>query len=509
MNLKQMIEDTAKRYGDKTSIIFGEQRLSYAELDAASNKVANTLTEIGVGKGDRVVILLPNVPEFAVFYFGLVKNGAIAVPLDTRYKVDELASLFDNSQPQVLVTESPFLDPLVPVLPRFKSIKHVIDLSSKYEGQFLSYREIMATGSAHRVKVEPEPEDIAHIAYTSGPSGRPRGVMLSHQRLVTGATVSVDRFEQTEKDVVILFALPLHHAFGLVVVLLASISRGSTVVMLHGLSIGSLWETIERERSTIFMGVPFTFALTVNAAEETGIKHDLSSLCLCICAGAPLPIDIVERFKKHYGLDIVQFYGLTASTSIVTCQPIDGTGKPDSSGKALPGWELKIIDDDGKELPPNQPGEIIARGPIMKGHYNNPQATAEKIKDGWLYTNDIGKVDEDGYLFILAKKKEMIITKGQNIHPSDIEDVLYAHPKVAEAAVVGVPDELRGEIVRAVISLREGQVTTEEEIRHFCREHMADYKLPKQIIFIDSLPKTATGEIRRQELKGYLSTLFP
>ena len=250
------------------------------------------------------------------------------------------------------------------------------------------------------------------------------------------------------------------------------------------------------------MGVPFIFALAVNAAEEAGVKHDLSSLRLCVSAGAPLPMDVMERFKKLYGLNITEFYGLTASTALVTCQPIDGTGKLGSVGKVLPGWELKIVDDNGKELPSNQQGEIIVRGPIMKGYYNNPQATAEKIKDGWLYTNDIGKVDEDGNLFILAKKKEMIITKGQNIHPSDIEDVLYVHPKVAEAAVVGVPDELRGEIVRAVISLREGQVTTEEEIRHFCREHMADYKLPKQIIFIDSLPKTATGEIRMQELKG-------
>jgi len=261
-------------------------------------------------------------------------------------------------------------------------------------------------------------------------------------------------------------------------------------------------ETIERERGTIFMGVPYVYALVVNMAEEKGVKNDLSCLRLCGSAGATLPIDIIKRFKKYYGLDIVDFLGLTEAVCHVTCPPLDGTGKLGSVGKALPGWELKIIDDNGKELPPNQPGEIIVRGPIMKGYYNNPQATAEVIKDGWLYTGDIGKVDEDGYLFLLARKKELIITKGQNIYPSDIEDVLCAHPKVAEAAVVGVPDELRGEVVRAIISLKEGEVTTEEEIRRFCRQYMADYKLPKQIIFVDSLPKTAIGKVLKEELRG-------
>ncbi|MDI6815231.1 MAG: AMP-binding protein, partial [Dehalococcoidales bacterium] len=227
-------------------------------------------------------------------------------------------------------------------------------------------------------------------------------------------------------------------------------------------------------------------------------------LRLCGSAGAALPIDIIKRFKKYYGLDIVDFWGLTEAVCHVTCPPLDGTGKFGSVGKTLPGWELKIVDDSGRELPPNHPGEIIVRGPIMKGYYNNPQATAEVIKDGWLYTGDIGKVDEDGYLFFLGRKKELIITKGQNIYPGDIEDVLSAHPKVAEVAVVGVPDELRGEVVRAIISLKEGEVTTEEEIRRFCRQHMADYKLPKQIIFVDSLPKTTTGKVLKEELRGWL-----
>ncbi|MBA7518497.1 Long-chain-fatty-acid--CoA ligase [subsurface metagenome] len=501
MNLKAMLEAAAKHYGGKTAIALGDRRLSYAELDEASNKVANALIKMGVSKGDRVAMLLPNSPEFAVIYFGITKIGAVAIPLDTKYKVGELASLFDDSRPKVMVTESPFLEPLVPILPRFNYIEHVIDLGSKYEGRFLSYQEIMATGSAQKVKVEPEPEDIANIAYTSGPTFRPRGVMLSHQDLVTEATISGDGFRQTDEDVTVLFALPMHHVVGLVIILLTSLAKGSTVVMLPGLSISGLMETIEKERSTIFIGVPFVFALMVHMAEEEGVKHDLSSLRLCCVGGAPMPTDVMKRFKQLYGLDVVQWWGLTETTAHVTCQPVDGTGKLGSVGKALPGWEVKIVDDNGKELPLNQSGEIIVRGPIMKGYYNNPRATAETIRDGWLYTGDVGKVDGDGELFILGRKKEMIIAKGQNIYPSDIEDVLYTHPKVAEAAVVGIPDELRGEVVRAVISLKAGEAATEPEIKRFCLERIANYKVPKQVIFLDSLPKTAAGKIRKEDLK--------
>ena len=500
MNLKQMLGEVVERYGRKTAIIFGKRRLSYAELEESSNKVANALTKLGVSKGDRVAILLPNSPEFVVTYFGVVKIGGIAVLLDTKYKVSELASLFGHCQPKVLVTDDPYLEPLVSALPRFTSIKQVINVGANYKGQFVSYSEIMATDLAQGVGMEIEPEATAHIAYTSGPTYRPKGVMLPHQDLVTAASISGDAFQQTDKDITILFALPLHHAYGLVVVLLGSLAKGGTVAIMPGLSISSLTELIERERATIFMGVPFVFGLVNRFAEEEGLQHDLSSLRLCVSAGARLPPDTVERFRRCYGLGIIEFWGLTESVGCVTSQPIDGTGKLGSVGKALPGYKVKVINDEGKELPQNQAGELIVSGLMMKGYYGNPQASAATIRDGWLYTGDIGNVDEDGDLSIIGRKREMIITKGQNIYPSDIEDVLNTHPKIAEAAVVGVPDEVRGEVVRAAISLKEGESITEQEIIRFCREYLANYKLPKQIIFKDSLPKTATGRIHKEDL---------
>ncbi len=500
MNLKLMLEQSAKRYGGKTAVATGDSRLSYAQLDEASNKVANALIGMGVNKGDRVAMLLPNSPEFAAIYFGVVKIGAIAVPLDIRYKMDELASLFDDFQPKVLVSESPTLEPIVPALDRFSYIEQVIDLSGEYKGKFLSYQEMMSASPAQAVRVELKPGDIAHIAYTSGPTLRPRGVVLSHQSLVQEAVISAKGFRQTDRDIVVLFALPMHHAFGLVVVLLTAIAKGSTVVMLAGLSIDSLFEVIEREKATIFMAVPFVHTLIVNAAETEGIHHDLSSLRLWGTAGAAMPANIGQKIKQHFGLSAVDFWGMTESSAHVTCQSLDGVGKAGSVGRVLPGWELKIVDDNGRQLPLNQPGEVIVRGPIMKGYYNNPEATAQVVKDGWLYTGDLGKVDEDGEVFLTGRSKDIIIVKGQNVYPSDIEEVLYTHPKVAEAVVVGIPDEIRGESIEAFISLKEGEVATEPEIKHFCREHMADYKVPRQITFVDSLPRTAAGKIDKQSL---------
>ena len=509
MDLKLMLEEVVRRYGKKTAIVLGDRRLSYAELDEASNKIANTLIKIGISKGERVAMLLPNSPEFVIIYFGIVKAGGTAVPLDTRYKVGELASLFASCQPKVLVADSPSLEPLVPALSRFKYIEHVIDLNSNYEGQFLSYRQIMATASSNRVEVELDPEDIAYIGYTSGPIFHPRGVMDSHQNMLREVVMVAEAFQQSNRDVVMLFALPLHHAFGQIMVLLASVYKGSTVVMVPGtgLSIGSLMEAIERERGTILLGVPYIFALAVKMARREGVKNDLSSLRLCGSAGAPLAINVIKQFKRYYGFKIIDFWGLTEAMAIVTCPPLDGTGKLGSVGKALPGWEVKIVDDSGNELPPNQSGEIIVRGPIMDGYYHNPQATAETIKEGWLHTGDMGSVDESGYLFLSGRKKEMIILKGQNIYPSDVEQVLCTYPKIVEAKVIAIPDKLRGEIVGAVIRLRERVVARTQEIKHFCQERMADYRLPRRIIFANSLSKIADTKIGKKKLRDYLSNL--
>ena len=502
MNPKQMLEQAAKRYAGKTVIVTGERKLSFTELDEASNKVANALVGLGVGKDDRVALLLANSPEFVAVYFGVVKIGAIAVLLDPKYKLTELVSLCDDSKPRVLVTESPCLEQLAPVMDRFKSVERVIGLNYKNKGDFLAYDEIMADSSSAAIATEPAPEDIAHIAYTSGPSFHPRGVAMSHQALGREAAISGEGFEQTDKDIIVLFALPMHHAFGLVVIMMTAITKGSTVVILPGLSVDNLFETIEKEKATMFMGVPFVHGLIVNAVEAGGIKHDISSLRIWGTAGAAMPSNIAKKVKEYIGLTPVNFWGMTESAAHVSCTALDGSGPANSVGKALPGWELRIVDDEGKELPTGETGEITVRGPVMNEYYNNPQATTQVLKDGWLYTGDVGWMDEAGWLFLAAgRKKDMLISKGQNICPSDIEEVIGHHPRVAEVAVVGIADESRGETPRAVIKLKTGEKATEPEIKRFCLEHLANYKVPREIIFTESLPRTADGRIDKEKLR--------
>ncbi len=499
MNLNSILAQATARFGGKTALVMGKRRVSFTELDKASNKVANALLKMGVVKGDRVATLQSSNPEFVTVFFGIIKAGGIAVPLDARYIDDELVKIFDDCKPNILVAESPVLDALVPSLPRFSSIKHVINMTGTYENQFLSYQQIMYTDAAPQVNIESAPDDMAIISYTGGPTENPTGVVLSHRSICTEVITSGDIFEQTEKDVLMQFALPMYHMFGLTAVLLASINKGSTVVVVPGTgrSIHNFMEAVEREKGTMYLGVPYIYALAVNVARREGIKHDLSSLRLCISGGAPLPAAIIKLFKQYYGFHLLDIYGQTESVSQITASPIDGSGKIGSSGKPMPCWEIKIVNDDDRELPPNQTGEIIARGPMMTEIYNNPQATAEALKNGWLHTGDIGKIDEDGFLFITGRKRNMLILKGQNIYPDDIEVVLLTNPKIAEAKVIGVPDVIRGEMVKAIIRLKPGESATEQEIRQFCQKHMADYKLPREVMFTKSIPKATPLWTRR------------
>jgi len=504
-DLKKMLENVAKRYGKKTAIASGDFRMSYTDLEESSNRIAGGLLEMGVRKGDRVAILLNNGPQFACIFFGIVKTGAIAVPLDTKYKTRELNCLLEHCRPNVIFTESPYLEAATPLITGLEYIEHVISLStSGSNGRILSYEELVAKGSAKSTEIDFTPDDEACIMYTSGPALTPKGAVLSHANLVRALMISADGFHQSDRDVAILFALPMHHIVGLIIILLTSICRGSTVIILPGLSIDGLMAVIEREKATIFIGVPFIHALIVKKVREEGVVHNLKSLCICGSIGSTLSQKLAGQFERYLGFRLIDFYGLTESTSHVTCQPLNGSGKPGSVGKALPGWDVKIVDDNNREMPDNQGGEVIIKGPIMSRYYKSPHDTDEMIKHGWLYTADIGSIDGEGHLFLTGLKKDMIIAKGQNIYPSDIETVLLDHSKIADAAVAGIPDEMRGEVVGAAVVLRAGKVATEQEIKNFCLEHLANFKVPKKIIFLDSLPGTDDGRINKQVVKKHL-----
>jgi long-chain acyl-CoA synthetase len=503
MNLKSMLENSAVRFADKTAIIMGERRVSFARLEEDSNRVAHALIKMGIKKGDRVAMIQASNPEFVSIFFGIMKAGGIAVPLDSRYVADELVSLFNDCRPRVLVIENPPLESLLPALPRFDSIKHVITINTEYDERFNGYQQIMAKNPSSDVNVAIAPEDIAIISYTGGPTLNPHGVALSHRSVYIEAINSAEVFQQTEKDVLMQFALPMYHQFGLTALLLASIYKGTTVMAIPGTgrSVHSFMEAVERERGTIYMGVPYVYTLMINVARREGIKHDLSSLRLCVSGGAPLEPVVINQFKQVYGFNIIDIYGQTESVCHITVMPLDGTGKIGSSGKPMPCWEIKIFDEYDNELPAGQEGEIVARGPVMTGFYNKPQATARIIRNGWLHTGDIGCIDEDGFLFITARKRRMLILKGQNIFPGDIEEVLATHPKIVEARVMGVIDIVRGETVKALVRLKPGEKATEQEIRQYCQGRMADYKLPREIAFVDAMPEVIPIWRRPQSLE--------
>jgi long-chain acyl-CoA synthetase len=490
MDLKTMLENTAGRFAEKTAIIMGDRRVSFARLEADSNRVAHALMKMGIEKGDRIATMQASNPEFVNIFFGIIKAGGIAVPLDSRYVGDELVNIFNDSRPRILIIEDPPLSSLLPSLKRFDSIEHIITVNTAHDGQFTSYREIIAGNSPERVEVPLDPEDTAIISYTGGPTRNPHGVALSHRSVRTEAINSAETMEQTEKDVVMQFALPMYHQFGLTAVLLASIHKGNTIVVVPGTgrSITSFMEAVEREKGTIYMGVPYIYSLMINVARREGIKNDLSSLRLCISGGAPLEAAVIRLFRQYYGFNIIDVYGQTETVCHITMMPMDGSGGEGASGKALPCWEIKIFDENDRELPPGREGEIVTRGPVMTGFYNKPEATARIMRNGWLHTGDVGRLDVDGLLYITGRKRRMLILKGQNIFPADIEEVLAAHPQIAAVRILGVIDLIRGETVKALVKLKPGETATEQEIRQYCQGRMADYKLPREIEFVVTMP---------------------
>jgi long-chain acyl-CoA synthetase len=498
MNLKKILESAVEKYVDKVAIVIGERRVSFTELDDASNRVANALIEMGLQKGDRVATLQASNPEFVTIFFGIAKAGGIAVPLDSRYVADELHSLFDDCRPKIIVAEDPPLESLLPALPRFESVEHVIVFSPQEGPGFISYDDIITKSPNSKINVPVDQDDTIIISYTGGPTQKPHGVELSHRGIYIEAVNSALVFDQTDRDILIQFALPMYHQFGLTSVLMASIATGNTVVVVPGTgrSINSFMETVERERGTVYMGVPYIYALMINVARREGIQHDLSSLRVCACGGAPLPVEIITEFKKYFDIDLLDVWGQTETVSQATVQPIDGTGPLGATGKPMPCWEIKIFDDKGRELPPNREGEIVIRGPIMTGFYKKPEATAKLITNGWLRTGDIGRIDDEGFLFITARKRRMLILKGQNIFPQDIEDVLGRHPKIAEVKIAGVSDVIRGETVKAIVKLKAGEKATEQEIRQYCQGRMADYKIPREVLFTEIMPEAIDNWVR-------------
>jgi long-chain acyl-CoA synthetase len=502
MNLAHLIEKDADIYPDYPGIVFEGEKITYRELNTKAGQIASALKNMGVTKGDRVGLQLPNCPEFIMTYFGILKTGATVVPVNVMLKEQEITHILVDSGAKILFTWKGFLSEVLPAVDKIKDFRNVVITGNAGgEGRGIPF-ESMLDGEipvARAVDVIPE-EDLAVIFYTSGTTGKPKGAMLSHYNMVSNAFATAETYKYSHEDTII-SAMPMFHAAGQTNVMTAAFSQGASVVLLPRFAPEKVFEALTAQNATVFIGVPTMYFQILYHPESDRFADN--NLRLCLVGAASMPEKIFTEFGEKFKVVISEGYGLSEAAPVVSHNPVDGMKKPRSIGIPIPGVEMKIFDDEDRELPEGQIGELVVSGPnVMKGYLNSPKESSEALRGGWLHTGDMAYRDEDGYFFIVDRKKEMILTGGFNIYPREVEEVLFTHEKVAEAAVVGIPDMEKGEIAKAFIVLKEGQTAVPEEIMEFCRTRMAAYKAPRQAEFIKALPRNAAGKVLKRVLRG-------
>lgn len=500
MTLVDLFATIESRFPERPAIVFRDRRVTYRALGRLAGAVAGVLREMGGGARSRVVLMAPNVPEFGVGYLGILMVGATVVPLNPLLKAEEVGYILEDSGAAAMVGLEASL-PLLraararlgrrcPILSLDGPAAGETDDASLPEAVRAGLRAAAAAGSA---------EDVAVCLYTSGTTGRPKGALLSHGNLIANVQ-SFRKVLHVTQDDVFLAVLPFFHAYGATVLLLEPLSVGATIVVEPRFLPEAVLRAMAQHRVTLFAGVPSMYAMLAASPRPAG---DFSSLRLCISGGAPLPVAVAEAFEAKYGIPIYEGYGPTECAPVLTVNPPFGKRKLGSVGPPIPQVDLRIVDDQGKTLPPGEVGEIVARGPnVMQGYLNRPAETAEVLQDGWYHTGDLGRVDEDGYYYIVDRKTDLILVGGLNVYPREVEAVLTGHPAVAEAAVVGVPDPIRGEAPKAFVILRNGQQVATQDLLQWCRQRLANYKVPRSIAVVADLPRTVTGKILKAELRS-------
>jgi long-chain acyl-CoA synthetase len=491
-NLALNLTRAAQAYGQRPALRLGQDVLSYAELDEATARAAGLLRGLGVRPGDRVGVMLPNVPYFAFAYYGVLRAGGVVVPMNVLLKQREVAFHLGDSQAKLLVAWHDFAEPA-----QRGADEAGADCVIVAPGEF--ERVLARTEPAAEV-VDREGDDTAVILYTSGTTGTPKGAELTHSNLKSNVNVVV-RMLSVGTDDVILGALPLFHAFGQTCGLNTSISSGACLALVPRFDAGRVLETIERERVTVFEAVPTMYvALLHHPGHE---RFDVSQLRLCVSGGAALPVEVLRGFEAAFECTVLEGYGLSETSPVASFSQADRERKPGSIGTPVTGVEMNVVGEDRHEVAPGEVGEIAIRGPnVMKGYWHRPDATADAIDhDGWFYTGDMARVDEDGYFFIVDRKKDMIIRGGYNIYPREIEEVFYEHPAVLEAAVIAIPHAELGEEVAAAVTLKPDAHVTADELRDYVKEQVAAYKYPRHVWFCDELPKGTTGKVLKREIR--------
>ncbi|HUN56304.1 MAG TPA: long-chain fatty acid--CoA ligase [Smithella sp.] len=532
MNIGRLADDNIQRFGEYEFVYFEGKWHTNVEMNRMTNRLGNALKKLGIKRGDRVGVQLLNCPQLIQAFFATFKIGAILVPINPSLRTNELAFIYRDAGLSVLISTANYINIIKEARREAPDLKHVICTGETIPENTLDYNIIIEQEPDTLSIEDTENDDTAVIIYTAGTTGTPKGVMLTHYNWYTHVTGYYDlvlldawgisvkgimreqddgqsKKEEKEGEIfgvsrqrVSLITLPLFHGYGVFALNLEYLTGGK-LVMISRWDPQEAMKCIEQYKVTDFRGVPTMYIQILNHPDAP--KYNLKSLRTCICGSAPMPLEIARQWQKTYGIDIWEGYGLSEATT-VNCGNIAGRRPPKygSIGKCYQKCNsIKIFDDNDRELPRGQTGEIVIKGPgVMKGYWNRPAETAEAIRNGWLHTGDVGNADEDDYIYITDRKKDLIIRGGENIYPKEIENILYQHPEVLEAGVIGIPDPVYGESVKAFVVLKTSGAATEEDILNFCRERLPAFKRPTSIRLMESLPKSAVGKILRRELRN-------
>ena len=525
ITITEALEKSVKDFPDNNALIFLDAKITYKKLDDMVNSFANALIDMGVKPGDKVAMLMPNMPQLVIATYGAWRAGAVVVMNNPLYTDSELEYQFNNSESIVLVTLDLLAPRMIALRPKTQIkqivVAHIRDHLGFPKKQLLplvakdKHREIPPTENvyewmncikkypAKNPNIKVDFESLASLQYTGGTTGLSKGVMLTHKNLASNVQQIMAWFPDfTRGDMTGLGVLPFFHSFGLTCVMNFIVWMAGADVLIPRPEPVAILEAIQKHKVTFYPAVPTIYVGLLNHPDID--KYDISSIKGCFSGAAPLPVEVIKDFEKKTGSQICEGYGLSETSPVVTINPWGGKTKAGSIGLPIADTEIKIVDlDEGtREMPIGEPGELIVRGPqVMIGYYKMADETAKTLRDGWLFTGDIGKYDEDGYLSIVDRKKDMIIAGGYNIYPRDIDEVLFEHPKILEACAIGVPDQYRGETVKAFVVLKPGEQMTSQEVIDYCKEKLAKYKVPTQIEFIKELPKSGVGKILRKELR--------
>ncbi|SFD93863.1 long-chain acyl-CoA synthetase [Bacillus sp. OV194] len=508
LSIPQLLQQTAERYPNYNALSFYSQKTTYGELQNLVNGFASALQQSGVKAGDRVAIMLPNCPQYVITYYGVLTAGAIVTQVNPMLVERELQHILEDSGAETIVVYEPLYEQVKKqqhVSPLKRIISVSFDENPKDFSPDWSFSQFLQSGTRRidPAAIAPE-QDVAVLQYTGGTTGRSKGAMLTHKNIIANVLQSHEFFKDNieigkEKYLTV---IPLFHVFGMTSCMNLAIYTASESILLPRFDINEVLQTIKKEQPTVFPGVPTMYVAITNhpEAENFGIE----SIKVCNSGSAPMPVELLQDFERKTGSKILEGYGLSEASPTTHCNPMFSEQKEGSVGIGLPSTDYHIVDlaTGTEDVKTGELGELIIKGPqVMKGYWNMPEETEHTLRNGWLYTGDIAKMDDDGYVFIMDRKKDLIIASGYNIYPREVEEVLYEFPSVQEAVVIGVPDAYRGEDVKAIVVLKAGKTATEDEIIYYCKQNLSAYKIPHIIEFREQLPKTNVGKILRRALR--------